>query len=71
MVIDLKKQFKIDILTELRSKHEKKDVPPQQQAPPPAAPAPPKGASEAGFCPECGTKLEENATFCPECGTKL
>ena len=39
--------------------------------PPPAEPAPSQGDSKAGFCPECGAKLEENTEFCPECGTKL
>ena len=23
------------------------------------------------YCPQCGTKLEENVKFCPECGQKL
>lgn len=23
------------------------------------------------FCPECGTKLDNEALFCPECGTKV
>ena len=23
------------------------------------------------FCPECGTKLDDDAIFCPECGTKV
>lgn len=23
------------------------------------------------FCPECGTKVDDDALFCPECGTKL
>lgn len=23
------------------------------------------------FCPECGTRVEDDARFCPECGTKL
>ena len=23
------------------------------------------------FCPECGSKSEENALFCINCGTKL
>ena len=28
-------------------------------------------ASTLNFCPECGTKLEDNPKFCPECGTKI
>ena len=23
------------------------------------------------YCPECGTRLDDDALFCPECGTKV
>lgn len=28
-------------------------------------------SNEVMFCPECGTKLEEDSIFCPECGFKI
>lgn len=30
-----------------------------------------KKESKAGFCPECGAKLEKGDMFCPDCGTKM
>jgi len=55
-----------------KSKKKTKTQPePQQPVAPPLEPTSPQKDSKVSFCPECGTKLEENAEFCPECGTKL
>lgn len=37
-----------------------------------AAPAPAAAPSSAvTFCPNCGTKLDDDSAFCPECGTRI
>lgn len=44
---------------------------PVAEAPVEAAPAQEAPAMKALFCPNCGTKLAEDAIFCDKCGTKV
>lgn len=45
-------------------------APPAPAAPAPAVPVAAAPASDAAFCPNCGTGLPADARFCPQCGTQ-
>ena len=51
----------------------KKDQKPREpwEQPPEAHTSYTTGASENGYCPYCGTTLQEGFSFCPKCGRRL